>query len=219
MKYDYVFFDLDGTLTQSEFSIIESAKYALGELGYEVVDEEALKAFIGPPLYYSFHNIAMLPEEEATEAVRLYREYYEAGAYKNTPVYEGIERTLSLLKDAGCVLAVVTGKVAYMAKEVLEHTGLLSYFAGVFGPTPEQKLPEKEDLIRFAMEALQVPEGSNVLMVGDRHFDIEGAVAVGIDSAGVLYGYGSKEELTEAGATYLAYFPQELLSIVSGTEA
>ena len=218
MKYDYVFFDLDGTLTQSEFAIIESAKHALGQLGYEVVDEEPLKAFIGPPLYYSFHNIAMLPDEEATEAVRLYREYYEADAYKNSPVYDGMERTLSLLKDSGCVLAVVTGKVAYMAKEVLEYTGLISYFSGIFGPSPEQKLPEKEHLIKLAIGALEIPEGSSILMVGDRVYDIEGANAVGIDSVGVTFGYGSIEELEQAGATYLVDYPQEILSIVSGAE-
>ena len=217
MIYDHVFFDLDGTLVKSEFGIIESAKYALNQMGYEVVDEKPLYQFIGPPLFYSFHNIAMLSEEDATEAVRIYREHYEAGAYKNVEVYDGMERTLELLRDAGCILSVVTGKVSYMAKEVLEYTGLLQYFAGIFGPNPGQKLPEKEDLIRFAIDTLEIPEGTSILMVGDRKFDIEGASAVGIDSAGAVYGYGTAEELSLAGATHLVYYPQEILSIVSGS--
>lgn len=217
MRYNYLFFDLDGTITKSEYGILESAMYAFEKLKKPVPDRDTLMRFLGPPLFYSFNEIAGLPEEEAREAVRLYRDYYEEHeAYKKAPLYEGMDRTLNLLKEAGCVLAVVTGKIAPMAKKVLETTEIIDYFAGIFGPSPDQKLPQKDDLLRFAIQTLKIDDTESALMIGDRNFDIEAAKEVGIDSVGCVYGYGERDELAQSEATHLIYNPHELLSIVRG---
>ncbi|MCR5453103.1 MAG: HAD hydrolase-like protein [Lachnospiraceae bacterium] len=216
MRYKYLLFDLDGTLVQSEFGIVESAMYAFEKLGEEVPDKEVLMKFIGPPLFYSFHEIGGLSREKSEQAVSLYRSYYEKGAYKKAPVYEGMERVLHLLEKAGCVPIVVTGKITSMAKQVMENAEIIDHFAGIFGPKPDEKLPRKADLIRFAMSALHIEEPDNTIMIGDRIFDIEGANEVGIDSVGCVYGYGTRDELANAGATHLVYNPYELLSIVRG---
>lgn len=217
MRYKYLFFDLDGTLTKSENGILESAMYALEKLGKPVPEKETLMRFLGPPLFYSFNEIAGLEEDEAKEAVSLYRDYYEKQeAYKKAPLYDGVDRTLNLLKEAGCVLAVVTGKITPMAKKVLEINDILKYFSGIFGPNPDQKLPQKDDILRFAMETLEVTDKEKSLMIGDRNFDIEAAVEVGIDSVGCVYGYGERDELAASCATHLVYNPHELLSIVRG---
>lgn len=216
MRYEYLFFDLDGTLVQSEFGILESVKYAFEQLGEPVPDKSVLMKFIGPPLYHSFSEIAGLPPEKAEEAVGLYRSHYEEGAYKNSPLYEGMESVLERVRGYGCIPIVVTGKVSTMAKKVLENAGIIDQFAGVFGPTPEQKLPQKADLIRFAIRVFKISELDKCLMIGDRVFDIEGANEVGIDSVGCVYGYGTRDELADAGATHLAYNTHELLAIVRG---
>ncbi len=210
--YHYVFFDLDGTLTQSEFGIVEAASRALAHFGIETPNRDLLKRFIGPPLYVSFHEFYGLSDEDSFEAIRVYLEYYESEGVYLAPLFTGVKEMLSALHDAGCKLMIVTSKPQNLAEVVAEHEGVLGFFEGVAGPEAEGRDPNKAVLIRRAMEQLGLTDDdrSEILMVGDRFYDIDAAVEVGIDSIGVLYGYGNEEELRKSGATKLVASPSEV---------
>ena len=204
--YSYIFFDLDGTLTQSEFGILEGAKRALTHFGVDCSDTEKLKKFIGSPLYVSFHDNYGFSEEDTKEAIRIYREYYtEKGVYQ-APLYDGILDLLSDLKKEGRKIMMTTSKPLQMAITVAKNNEIFDLFDGIIGPGLDEKDSDKAVLIRRAMDSLSLKEDDrdHIVMVGDRFYDIEGAKKVGIDSIGVLYGYGNKEELSKAGATHLA---------------
>lgn len=215
-NYNYVFFDLDGTLIQSEFGMIRSAKHALSKMGVEVSDEDDSKLlrFIGPPLYNSFHDFYGMSDEDAMQAVKYYREYYEVSGLFDAPLYEGIEELADKLHGDGKKLFVVTSKPAVTAKRIIDHYGLDDRFSDVIGPDKSEKSPDKKILIERAIAENDITDKASVIMVGDRFYDIVGANEAGVDSIGVLYGYGSREELEEAGATYIAETPGEILKFV-----
>lgn len=210
--YKYILFDLDGTLTQSEFGIMAAAVRALNHFGIETPSREILKKFIGPPLYVSFHDFYGLSEEDSQEAIRIYREYYVKEGVYQAPLYPGIAEMLKKLKGAGCTLMITTSKPETMAVTVAKNVGIYEFFDGIVGPALDETDPNKAILIRRAFKLLGLDKEDKVaeedlkdcLVIGDRFYDIEAACEVGIDSIGVLYGYGSEEELSDAGATYLA---------------
>lgn len=212
--YNYVFFDLDGTLTQSEFGILQAIEYTLKKMGEEETSKETMLKFIGPPLYDSFVGILGYDEEKANKGVKIFRDYYESTTLFNAPLYEGIEEVLEKLHKEGKKLYVVTSKVERMAKAIVDHFGIDKYFAGVVGSDPNSKTHGKDELIRrvFAME--NVDDTSTCVMIGDRLFDINAANKVGIDSIGAEYGYGTRKELEECGSTYIVEKPMEILDIV-----
>ena len=202
--YKYVFFDLDGTLTQSEFGIMAAAIRALDHFGIETPSREILKKFIGPPLYVSFHDIYGLSEEDSQEAIRIYREYYSSNGVYEAPLYPGIAEMLEKLKGAGCTLFITTSKPETLAVTVVKNVGIFDYFEGIIGPSLDEHDPNKAILIRRALERIgEEVDLKKCLMVGDRFYDIDAAREMGMDSIGVLYGYGSEEELTASGATYI----------------
>ncbi len=211
--YDLVLFDLDGTLTQSEFGIFSSVQYALEKFGIHETDPKNLRRFIGPPLYVSFSEFYGLTGDDGELAVKYYREVYEKDGYKEAPVYDGIKDTLKALKAKGKWLMVVTSKPQEMADRVVENVGVAEFFDAVVGPGREMLSPSKTDLINKALK-LAGSDGKDAVMVGDRKFDIEGANGAGIDSVGVLYGYGSREELETAGSTYIVDTPAQILDVV-----
>lgn len=216
LKYRYVFFDLDGTLTQSEFGIVESARRALAHFGIEETDTGVLKKFIGPPLFVSFHDFYGLSDEQSFEAIDCYRDYYLKEGIYLAPLYDGVREMLQSLKEVGYTLMMVTSKPQPMAEIVATSRGIRDCFDAIVGPSAETRDPSKALLIREAMAYLGIGEESipQIVMVGDRFYDIEGAKAVGVDSIGVLYGYGTEEELVNAGATKLAHTAQEITEIV-----
>ena len=216
--YRYVFFDLDGTLTQSEFGIVEAASRALAHFGIETPNRDLLKRFIGPPLYVSFHEFYGLSDEDSFEAIRVYREYYESEGVYLAPLFAGVKDTLQALRDAGCRMMIVTSKPQNMAEVVAEHEGVRGFFEGIVGPSLEGRDPNKAVFIRTAREQLGLTDEDRgeILMVGDRFYDIKAAVQVGIDSIGVLYGYGNEEELRESGATYIVKTPAEIAATALG---
>lgn len=211
--YDLVLFDLDGTLTQSEFGIFSSVQYALEKFGIHETDPKNLRRFIGPPLYVSFSEFYGLTGDDVELAVKYYREVYEKDGYKEAPVYDGIKDTLQALKAKGKRLMVVTSKPQEMADRVVENVGVAEFFDAVVGPGREMLSPSKTDLINKALK-LAGSDGKDAVMVGDRKFDIEGANGAGIDSVGVLYGYGSREELETSGSTYIVDAPAQILDVV-----
>ena len=212
--YDIILFDLDGTLSDSGPGIMHSVRYALAKYGIAGESEEALRRFVGPPMIESYMKFYGFDHEQAVQALAYYREDYLAGAiYMNTP-YEGMEETLKSLKAAGKTLVVATGKPTSMAEDVLRHFGWEGSFSYIAGATRDESRSEKNEIIDYALDALGVSDQAGVLMVGDRDNDVLGAEKAGVDCCGVLWGYGSREELQGAGAKYLIEKPEELARLV-----
>lgn len=213
MERRNILFDLDGTLTDSGPGITASVAYALRKLGLEPPEPEKLRPFIGPPLLWSFAHFYGLDEAQCREGVRLYREYFTAGGMFENSVYPGIPEALESLKSAGYRLAVATSKPEEFSRQIVDHFGLAGYFEAVCGAAMDESRTEKADVIRYALETLSLrPE--DCLMVGDREYDVLGAKAVGMPCIGALWGYGSREELTSAGAKALAETPGELGRVI-----
>jgi phosphoglycolate phosphatase len=204
VRYEYILFDLDGTLTDSGIGITNSAKYALEKYGIEVSDRSELYRFVGPPLLDSFENFYGFTKEEARTAVEYYREYYrDKGIFENL-VYDGIEDLLKTLQDHSRMLIVATTKAEVFAKQILEHFGIAKYFTYIAGSNLDGTRVKKDEVIKYALESCNITDISKAVMIGDRYYDIIGGKEAGIDSIGVLYGYGNRNELVKAGADFIA---------------
>ena len=212
--YNYVLFDLDGTLTNSELGITKSVQHALRKFGIEVEDRTVLRPFIGPPLGESFQVFYGMSVEESEQAIKYYRERFSVkGLYENE-VYPGVEKMLQVLKESGKKLILATSKPEKFTMLILEHFDLLKYFDFVAGATMDGSRGEKADVIRYALELSGIEDKSEVIMIGDRKFDILGAKENGLASMGVLYGFGDREELTEAGADYIVETAEDIVKIL-----
>ncbi len=204
MKKKYVLFDLDGTLTDSQEGILNAIEYALKHYGILVEDRNALRPFLGPPLADSMRQYCGFGPEKAFEAVEKFREYYnEKGLFENRP-YPGIEDMLKNLRAKGCRLFVATSKPEVTARMILEHFKLDGYFDYIGGATPDESRVKKADVVSYVLETAGLGNGEEAIMVGDRKHDVIGARENGLESIGVLYGYGDRQELVKAGADYLA---------------
>ena len=202
--YKTVFFDLDGTLTDSGEGILKSLEYAFREMGYEIPPLETLKMFIGPPLKVSFHDFMNFDDETTAKAIAKYRERYVVkGIFENRP-YDGIDALLKELRSKGIRLAVATTKPEHMAKTVTDHYGLTQYFETISGA--ESEGDTKSEVIRKACERMNIPsdEWCDILMVGDRKYDIIGAHECSMKCIGVRYGFAPYGEFEEYGADYIA---------------
>ena len=214
--YHYILFDLDGTITESAPGIVKSVRYALNKMKYEVRDEEELLRFIGPPLIDSMKKFYGMNDEQAEQAVVFYREYFsEKGLFENS-VYDGIEECLKQLKEKGKILAIATSKPEEYSVRIAEHFGFSNMFDNICGATMDKSRTRKADVIRYTLKTLGITDEnkSSVLMVGDRRHDIIGAKENGLDSMGVLYGYGDRDEIEKAGATYIAETPGDISEII-----
>ena len=214
MKYQYLLFDLDGTLTDPGIGITNSVMYALEKYGIAVQERASLYKFIGPPLAESFMNFYGFSEEEAVKSVSYYREYFsEKGLFENT-MYDGIPDMLGELKDSGKKVILATSKPYIYAEQILEYFDLRKYFDFVSGSNLDGTRSKKAEVIQYALGSCGIREKSQVVMTGDRKHDIIGARACGVDSVGVLYGYGGRDELSSAGAGYLAGTVLELRELL-----
>lgn len=214
--YDIVMFDLDGTLTESDPGITTSAEIALNHFGIEVEDKSALTFFVGPPLYETFRERYGMSHDDANEAIRVFREFYQREGLFLNSVYEGIPEMLQKLKDAGKTICVATSKPEVTAVRIIEHFGLMKYFDEVAGASEDLKRISKEEVISYLLEKLpeEKRDPKKIVMVGDRRHDVEGSKALGIDCIGVLYGYGDRPELENAGAKYIAETPADVVNFV-----
>ena len=216
--YKICLFDLDGTITDSAPGIVNSVIYALKKFGIEETDREKLLQFIGPPLTESFHRFYGFTEEESWKAVEYYREYYaEKGIFECT-VYEGLEDALKKIKESGRKILVATSKPEVYAKRIIEHFGLTKYFDYIAGMELDGGRGTKAQVIEYALETCKIKNRDEVLMIGDREHDVFGAESRGIDCVGVLYGFGSREELEKAGAKYVISRPEDLINILESNE-
>ena len=202
MRWDTVLFDLDGTLTDSQEGIVKSVSYALERLGRELPPRDTLTAFIGPPLHESFSAICGMDEAETERAVCEFRDYFARRGWAENVPYEGMAEFLAALHTAGLRLIVATSKPETSAQKILKHFSLERYFDLICGSLPEDKSSaDKASVVRTALMRADVT--GHAVMVGDRRHDIYGAHANGLEAIGVLYGYGSREELEHAGAAYI----------------
>ncbi len=205
----YLLFDLDGTLTDPEEGITKAVQLALAHFGIEVEDRTELRPFIGPPLWDQFMEWG-LTKEQADEAVKVFREYYvKKGVYENRE-YPGIRNMLKDLREAGFCLYVATSKPESTAGIVMRYFDLADQFVYVAGSDLEGTRARKADVIRYLLEKEHIRDLSQAVMIGDRKHDVLGAKEAGLDSIGVLYGYGDREELEQAGAGHIAATVEEL---------
>lgn len=210
--YHYIFFDLDGTLTDSKEGVVNSVRYAAEKLGGPVPDDATLLKFIGPPLQDSFMEYCGFDQEKALEAIRTFRErYLPVGQFENRPG-PGLVEMCRRLKERGYVLALASSKPEEMCVAICSRFGFAPFLAVTTGSPPVGDW-SKQDVIRETMRRLGLTEDdkSSVLMVGDRKFDVLGARACGIDCVGVeFFGYAPPGELAEAGAVAVVQTAEEL---------
>ena len=212
--YNILLFDLDGTLTDPGEGITNSVAYALGKFGIEVTDKTTLYNFIGPPLVDSFMKYYDFNKEDALLAVDYYREYFGVTGIFENRVFDGIPELLDTIKKTGRIIALAPSKPEQYATRILDHFDLSQYFDFIGGATMDETRSKKADVIEYTLKQLNVTDKSNVVMVGDRHHDIDGANQNCLDSIGVLFGYGDREELETAGATYIAKTVNDILKFI-----
>ena len=210
-----ILFDLDGTLTDSFDGIANGALYALNTMGVTEYTKDNLNFFIGPPIFDSFGKIFNGDEQKVERAVKLYREYFGERGWKENRVYDGVPQMLQTLLDCGKTMAVATSKPEHFSRRITEYFDLDKYFVLVAGASMDTSRAQKAQVIEYAIQSTGMDKADTV-MIGDRYHDILGAKKCGLKSMGVLYGHGDKDELTAAGADYIAATPEEIVRILRG---
>lgn len=220
--FEYILFDLDGTLTDPKLGITSSVQYALRALGIEESSLDRLEPFIGPPLADSFREFYGLNEEQIVTAIAKYRErFQDKGIYENE-IYPGIAAMLAALKADGKKLAIASSKPTQFVERILDYFAIRVYFDVIIGSNMDGTRSKKEEVVEEALRQL-VPAGMTpaqkkavVAMVGDRRFDIEGAKEHGITSVGVSFGYAPEGELVRAGADFIVDTVDALSEVLNG---
>ena len=212
--YNYILFDLDGTLTNPAYGITNSVIYALNKFGISVDDRKSLYKFIGPPLTESFQRYYGFSKEQSLKAVEYYREYFKVKGIFENELYRDTVRLLSTLKKEGKHIILATSKPEEFALQILKHFDLTQYFDFTACATMDDTRNNKADVIKYAIEGYPVEDLSSAIMVGDRVHDISGANQAGIASIGVLFGFGDYGELKNANATFIVDDMQQILEIL-----
>lgn len=204
----HVLFDLDGTLSDPREGFVRCIRYALAELGIEYESDSSLESYIGPPLHDTFRKLCGT-DNAAENAISLYRARYgEIGLFENE-LYDGILECLDRIASKADSIHVVTSKPTIFSERIIEHFELDQYFGVVFGSNLDGTLSDKTELLQHVLKCQGIP-AQEVVMIGDRRFDMIGAKNHGIRALGVLWGYGTEEELVNAGADALCAHPEEI---------
>lgn len=214
MKYKYLLFDMDGMLVDTSEGVFRCVSYALKAFGIHVEDLSDLKPFMGPPLSYSFQNFYGFSEKDAGEAVRLYRERYSEKGQYECRVFDGVEAMLQSLLQKGYRLCIATSKLESYAVTMLERLGIKQYFEIVTGSNLSETISTKEQVIEESIKRMNITDRKLALMIGDRKYDVSGAIQCGLDSFGVYMGCAVPQEHENAGATYVAHSIEELNDIL-----
>ena len=214
MKYHTVLFDLDGTITDSGPGIMNCVRYALEKSGMPEADESELRAFIGPPLHEQFRDFCGITDEQAEKMVCLYRERYSGTGIFENRIYDGVIPMLKSLKEAGIRILLATSKPEKFAKIIADHFAFAEYFDFIGGANMDGTRTAKQEVIEYVLEACGVSDRTDLIMVGDRRNDMEGAQKAGLASMGVLYGYGSREEKEGAGPDLIAETPADIAALI-----
>lgn len=202
--YKLVAFDLDGTLTNPEGGLLSGFAYAIDKMGFDKIPPRLLKKYIGPPLFDAWKTDFSLMDTEAERMVYLFREYYNVYGWWDNKLYPGIREMLEMLKREGKRLAVATSKPQHIAERVLGLFDIARYFEVISGATLDRRRDTKREVLEYALDGFKDVSRDECILVGDRKYDAIGARECGIDSLGVLWGHGSREELMTSGFTLIA---------------
>ena len=209
---NFVFFDLDGTLTDPAEGITNSVMYALQHFGINVTDRKELYPFIGPPLSDSYAKYYGFTAEQSEKGITLFREYFrDKGIFENMP-YPGIPELLVELHQLGCKLVVTSSKPQLFVERILAHFDMAKYFHAVCGATMDEKTSRKPIIIRNALDICPEASGKNTIVVGDHALDVLGAHENGLPACAVLYGYGADDAIVAARPEYMARTVDEMRS-------
>ncbi len=214
-NYEYLLFDLDGTITDSFESVANCFCYALKYFGIEVKNISELRPALGPPLKDSFINLYGLSEEDAITAIEKYRERYKIYNTLENKLYDGIDDILNKLQKKGYKLILATSKPEEYAVKILKYFNLDKYFYDICGASFDKSRSEKEDVLNYLLAKNKINDLKKAVMIGDRKYDLEAAGKLGIDAIGVLYGYGDKEELSSYKNVFLAPTPEMLYNYLT----
>lgn len=214
----YILFDLDGTLVDTSAGILQSIKLALDELGVSNINTNDMKCFIGPPLKAGFMEHCGMNLEQASNATKVFRKYYnESGKFVCEP-YPQIVQVLESLKQKGYMLAVATSKPTVFAIDILKHLNMEQYFDAIVGSNLDNTRSKKCEVIQYILDTYHIQDLNQVLMVGDKEQDMIGAEICGVHGIGVTYGYGSYEELSSVKNDALLATPWEVHDFVISSE-
>lgn len=217
--YDYVLFDLDGTLSASAPGIRRCIELTMEKMGKQAPDLTDYSKYIGPPLITTFQKLCGLSPEEAKAALGIYLDYYETEGEPRNCLFEGTMHMLERLRESNARVAVCTSKNEISARNVCDFLGITQLLDALCGSDHSTGRREKEDIIPYAMETMGAEARDKVVMIGDTHFDAKGAKATGVDFIGVTYGYGKKEAMQQAGAREFANSPLHLERLLFGEES
>ena len=211
-------FDLDGTLIHSEAGIVGSMRHAFEQMGLEPPSQDVLRTWIGPPLRQTFPLVVGDDPARIEQAVAHYSERFDSHGWSQYEIYAGIGEVIESLAGAGFTLAIATTKILPRAQRIIDNLPFGRHFARVYAPTGEGRHCEKAEMIAQALADFGVAP-PNAAMVGDRHFDIEGARANGVRAIGVTWGFGEHAELSTAGADLIVDQPADLLAAIMPVRA
>lgn len=213
MKYDAVLLDFDGTIADTGEGIYDSVRYAVRAMGFDPLPEEVVHTFIGPPVFSSFKRALNLSDEDSATAVEKYRESYMNGGIYRLSFYDGMEKLLNDIKKSGIKLAVASSKPENFIIEILRYLKISDLFDFISAPESDKAPESKTALVERAVKALGIDK-SKAVMIGDRYFDIEGAKEAKVDSIGVTFGFGDRNELINSGADYIADSTEDIRRII-----
>ncbi len=216
-RYKYAFFDMDGTIGNTQEGIFKSTEYAFEKLGVPIDNSfESLRRVIGPPLVYAYMKYFGLSESDAEKARDFYRERYSVTGIYEMTVYDGVEQTLETLKNAGVKLAVVSAKPQEYIDLIVPHFGLDKYIDLNVGVTMHEKDTSKVHLIKRALDYFTITDTSEAVMIGDRMYDLDSAAELGVDGIAVSYGFGEIDELKSSPNVFIANSPEEIAEFIKG---
>ncbi len=213
--FEFILFDLDGTLTDSGPGILNCLEYALTDQDIDAPDQDSMRALLGPPLVDTFRDVFGMNNQQIAQAIDKYRErYHDIGLFENS-VYEGVPELLAELQDAGLRMATATSKPEYSATRILQHFELDQYFEFIGAAALDGTRDSKSLVIKHTLDNTNTsPTSHNMIMIGDRRHDVYGAREHGIDTIGVLWGYGDEAELEDAGVISIARDTAELANLL-----
>ena len=213
-KYDYLLFDLDGTLIESAESVRVSLAHAMEALGLPCPDLSDYTKYVGPPLEDTFRGMCAVPEDQIERGMILYRDYYDEVGQTSNKLFDGVIEMLTALRERGFKIAVCTSKNEPVAEMVCDKMGLSPYLDAICGSTFDGSRRAKVDIIPYAIETLGCRDKENALMIGDTDFDALGAQLAGVDFLGVTYGYGTVESMQACGAIGFAKSPAGIVELM-----
>ena len=214
--YQYILFDLDGTLTDPREGITKSVQYALDKMGISEPDLSALEHFIGPPLYDEFRRCYNMDDQQAKTAVAAYRERFGTVGWKENILFDGVPKLLSALHEAGKKIAIASSTPTVFVQKILHMFEIEQYFDVVSGASLDGKIGTKAQVVQQALDAFGVSERSDAVLVGDRFHDVEGARTCGLSCIGITLGFGGREELDSSGAAVVVDTLDELREVLLG---